>query len=92
METQTWEEMQALEEGRPAALKSLATLELQLPVEWVEHPPDRLDMCNACARLVEQVVEWVDGRAGARARRRAGGRRSTAAAGRLQGGAGQRRE
>ena len=47
--------MQALEEGRPAALKSLATLELQLPVEWVEHPPDRLDMCNACARLIEQV-------------------------------------
>ena len=54
MKTQAWEEGDALYEGRPAALKSLATLELQLPVEWVEHLPDRLDMCSACAKLVEQ--------------------------------------
>ena len=60
MKTQAWEEGDALYEGRPAALKSLATLELQLPVEWVEHLPDRLDMCSACAKLVEQV----GGRAG----------------------------
>jgi hypothetical protein len=67
MKTQAWEEGDALYEGRPAALKSLATLELQLPVEWVEHPPDRLDMCSACAKLVEQVGGraggWVRGRA-----------------------------
>jgi hypothetical protein len=55
MKTQAWEEGDALYEGRPAALKSLDTFELQLPVEWMEHPPDRLDMCSACAKLVEQV-------------------------------------
>jgi hypothetical protein len=62
MKQQVREEMKALEEGRPAVPKWLATFELQLPVEWVEHPPDRLDMCSACARLVEQVGGCVGGR------------------------------
>jgi hypothetical protein len=60
MRQQAWEEVTALDAGRPAALAALATFKLQLPAEWVDHPPDRMDMCSGCARLVEQV----GGRAG----------------------------
>ena len=55
LQMQAREEMAALYEGRPAALKWLATFDLQLPVEWVQHPPDRLDMCRSCATLIEKV-------------------------------------
>ncbi|EFN56977.1 expressed protein [Chlorella variabilis] len=54
LDAQAVEELVALRQGRRPRLVALATLQLQLP-EALRHEPPRLDMCRACAEILERM-------------------------------------
>ena len=52
--SQVKEELVAAKERRPPVRLAEPALHLDLPAA-LQQPPPRLDMCSACARLIEQV-------------------------------------
>lgn len=55
---QAAEELLAAQQGRAPALVVLPSLQLVLP-DALRDEPARLDMCSACAKLLEQVGTWA---------------------------------